>query len=122
MATCLAANTGLESGGKLWGETGEGHSQGDPEAGGCFCIAWHAEVRELDAVLRDVQGMAKFGNDDGYAIGPANVLFPAIAQFAQKVQEKHLLHLQVQKTEVFSWSGILPPEAPPDMKIQCGQL
>ena len=117
VATCLAANTGLESGGKLWGETGEGHSQGDPEAGGCFCIAWHAEVRELDAILRDVQGMAKFGNDDGYAIGPANVLFPAIAQFAQKVQEKHLLHLQVQKTEVFSWSGILPPEAPPDMKI-----
>ena len=117
VATCLAPHTGLESGGKLWGETGEGHSQGDPEAGGCFCVAWHAEVRELDDILRAVGGMAKFGNDDGYDIGPAHVLFPAIAQFAQKVKEKHLLHLQVQKTEVFSWSGTLPPEAPPDMKI-----
>ena len=61
--------------------------------------------------------MARFGNDDGYAIGPANVLFPAIAHFATEVKEKHLLELQVQKTEVFSWDGMLPPQAPPNMKV-----
>ena len=61
--------------------------------------------------------MAKFGNDDGYAIGPAGILFPAIAKFAADIREKHLLQLQVRKTEVFSWSGLLPPEAPGDMKV-----
>ena len=39
VATCLAPQTSLESGGKVWGHTGEGNSQGDPEASGCFCIA-----------------------------------------------------------------------------------
>ena len=61
--------------------------------------------------------MAKFGNDDDYAIGPANILFPAIAQFAKDIKEKHLLELQVQKTEIFCWTDLLPPEAPPGMKI-----
>ena len=117
VATCLAPPTGLESNGRLWGHTGEGHSQGDPEASGCFCVAWHADVRDLDATLKTAGGMAKFGNDDGYVIGPPSVLFPAIAYFAQQVRNKHLLHLQVQKTEIFSWTGIKPPEAPPDMKI-----
>ena len=117
VATCLAAPTSLESGGELWGETGEGHSQGDPEASGCFCVAWHQEVIQLDRTLQDVGGMAKFGNDDGYAIGPPDILFPAIARFAQDIKEKHLLELQVVKTEVFSWSERLPPEAPADMKV-----
>ena len=54
MATCLASTTSLESGGEIWGETGEGHSQGDPEASGCFCVAWHQEVIELDRKLNAV--------------------------------------------------------------------
>ena len=117
VATCLAPTTSLESGGQIWGETGEGHSQGDPEASSCFCVAWHKEVIHLDSTLKAVGGMAKFGNDDGYAIGPASVLFPAIAKFAEDIKERHLLQLQVTKTEVFSWSGQLPPEAPDDMKV-----
>ena len=111
-ATCLAPHTGLEAGGKLWGQSGEGMTQGDPEAGGFFCVSWHLQVRELDETLRAAGGMARFGNDDGYAIGPSQVLFPALARFSQDVQQKHLLHLQVQKTEVFTWSGVLPDEAP----------
>ena len=112
-ATCLAPHTGLESGGKMWGQSGEGMTQGDPEAGGFFCVSWQPQVRELDATLKAAGGMAKFGNDDGYVIGPSTVLFPALAQFAQQIQEEHLLHLQVRKTEVFTWSGELPAEAPP---------
>ena len=30
---------------------------------------------------------------------------------------KYLLHLQVEKTEVFTWTGVLPPEAPTSMKL-----
>ena len=50
-ATCLASHTGLESRGELWGSAGEGLSQGDPEASGWFCVAWHGEVRVLDVTL-----------------------------------------------------------------------
>ena len=117
VATCLAPTTSLESGGTRWGETGEGHSQGDPEASSCFCIAWQKEVIELDSSLSAVGGMARFGNDDGYAIGPAEILFPAISKFAEDIKDRHLLQLQVTKTEIFSWTGQLPPEAPPDMKV-----
>ena len=124
-ATCQASHTGLETGGKLWGWAGEGQSQGDPEAGAWFCVAWHLEVRELNAILSAHGGMARFGNDDGYLIGPADVVFDALHQFAAKVREKCLLHLQVSKTEVFTWSGMLPPQAPQDMKragVQIGDV
>ena len=73
-------------------------------------------MRELDATMVAVDGMARFGNNDGYVVGPAEVVFPAVALFAQQVREIHLLHLQLQKVEVFTWSGVLPPEAPQDMK------
>ena len=65
VASCLASEIGLESGGKLWGQTGEGHCQGNPEAGGCFCVAWHPDVIGLDTSLKVAGGLAKFGNDDG---------------------------------------------------------
>ena len=35
---------------------------------------YNGEVRELNSVVGEVGGMAKFGNDDGYAIGPISVL------------------------------------------------
>ena len=115
-ATCQASYPGLETDGKLWGWSKEGQSQGDPEASAWFCVAWHLEVRELNATLSAHGGMARFGNDDGYLIGPADVLFPALALFATKVRDKCLLHLQVSKTEVFTWTGVLPAQAPSDMK------
>ena len=52
---------------------------------------------------------------DGYLVGPADILFPALEIFAGNVREKCLRHLQVSKTEVFTWSGELPAEAPQDM-------
>ena len=76
-ATCLASHTGLESQGRLWGLAGEGLSQGDPEASGWFCVAWHQEVRDLDAALAAHGGLARFGNDDGYLVGPPDIIFPA---------------------------------------------
>ena len=114
-ATCLASHTGLESGGKLWGWAGERQSQGDLESGSRFSVAWHLEVRELNATLAAHGGLARFGNDDGYLVGPASIIFPALEQFAAKVKEKCLLHLQVTKTEVFTWTGVSPVETPQDM-------
>ena len=80
-------------------------------------VAWHMEVKELNAILAEVGGMARFGNDDGYAVGPAAIVFPAVLDFARKVQERCLLHLQMDKTKVFCWDGILPDGAPPGISL-----
>ena len=60
--------------------------------------------------------MDRFGNDDGYLIGPAYALFHALEHFAAEVRVKCLLHLQVPNTEVFTWSGVLPAKAPVNVK------
>ena len=56
--------------------------EGDPEASPFFCVAWHPIVKELDSKLAAVGGKSLFGNDDGYLIGPASTLFPALEQFS----------------------------------------
>ena len=61
--------------------------------------------------------MAKFGMDDGYAIGPPEVFFPAIEKFAQDVEQNCLLKWEKSKTEVFSWSGALPSNSTPGLTV-----
>ena len=114
-ATCLASHQRLEAGGVAWGEAGQGLTQGDPEAGFSYCVACHEDVKTLDRTVAAKGGKAVFGNDDGYVMGPASVVFPAVEKFARDVKEKHNLTLQVTKTKVYHCSGDLPPEAPPDM-------
>ena len=53
-------------------------------------------------------GIAKFGMDDGYAVGAPEVVFTALERFAQQVEQNCLLVWEKSKTEVFSWNGILP--------------
>ena len=108
-AVVLAPAHGLEAGGKKWGESAEGATQGDPLSSPFFNVAWHREVRKLDATLKERGGMARFGMDDGYAVGPPEVVFPALEIFARDVKQKCLLNWNHSKTEVFSWSGVLPP-------------
>ena len=67
-ATVLAPYSGLETGGRRWGETGEGGTQGAPESAPLFCVAIQRAVRRMDARCRAAGGMAKFGMDDGYAV------------------------------------------------------
>ena len=50
--------------------------------------------------------------DDGYAVGPAEVVIEAVRMFAQEVREQCLLQLEWSKTELFSWSGVLPAGCP----------
>ena len=120
-AVVLAPAHGLEHGGKIWGEADEGETQGDPEAAPFFCLAWHPFVRVLDATLQQVGGMARFGMDDGYAVGPPEVVFPALERFTRDVREVCLLEWQRSKTEVFTWSGVLPAQTTPGL-VRAGAL
>ena len=114
-ASVLAPSSGLETGGEKWGDSSEGTAQGDPLSAPYFNVAWHKYVRQLSNTLGEHGGMAKFGMDDGYAMGPSEVLFPAIERFAKDVQEKCLLVWEKTKTEVFTWSGNVPVNCTPGL-------
>ena len=115
-AACqLAPEHGLESGGKLWGVSGVGATQGDPASSPYFCVSWHKWVRELDTTLAQAGGLCRFGMDDGYCVAPSNVLFPALKRFSDAIKEHCGLELEMTKSEVLCWSGELPGEAGQDM-------
>ena len=114
-ATVLAPAPGLESGGNKWGESEEGTTQGDPLSAPYFNVSWHRDVRVLNATLSASGGMAKFGMDDGYAAGPAHVIFSALEKFARDVKSRCSLVWERTKTEVFTWDGVLPEQATPGL-------
>ena len=111
-ATVLASTHRLESSGEAWGEAPEGGCQGDPEAGADFCVAIHEPVRDLARELSAAGGVGIFGNDDGFAVGPPEVVFKAVERFARNVLETCNLTLQVSKTKVYLASGEKPAQAP----------
>ena len=69
-ALSLAPEGTLETGGKVWGKAANGTTQGDPEAGGHFCVGWQPEVVEVDTILSAVGGAARAGCDGLTACGP----------------------------------------------------
>ena len=90
-AASLAPSSGLETGGCKWGSSSEGTAQGDPLSAPYLNVAWQKFVRELNQTLSGSGGMAKFGMDDGYAVGPSEILFPALEKFARNVEQHCLL-------------------------------
>ena len=75
-------------------------------------MAWHHQFRELDRVLAEAGGAAPLGMDDLFAIGPPDVVFPALERFIQDIQETCLLQLERSITQVFTWDDELPPSTP----------
>ena len=74
--------------------------------------AWHKDVRVLNATLSASGGMAMFGMDDGYT---AEFVFSALEKFARDVKQRCSLVWEKTKTEVFTWSGVLPDQATPGL-------
>ena len=118
-AVTLAPINGLETGGNLWGEAPEGDTQGDSAASMRFCVALQASLLLLDAACSagDCGGMVRAGADDITAIGPADIVFPAVEEFGREVRERCLLHWERTKTEVFNWEGDLPVGTPAGLTL-----
>ena len=57
-ALSLAPYGELESKGTVWGQSQDGTTQGDPEAGAYFAVGWHPQLRQLDSVVSAVGGAA----------------------------------------------------------------
>ena len=121
MAAYLASHHRLEASGEEWEEAGEGGAQGDPEAGAGFAVPVQPAVKELHRELAAVGGVAVFGNDDGFAIGPPALVFQAVQRFAERVLRICNLKLQVSKTKVYLVNGEKPAEALEDMP-KAGEL
>ena len=120
-ATLLAPASGLESKGRLWGESDEGTTQGDPESGPFFNVAIHQDVRIADADLVKERGCARFGWDDGYLFGPPEVVFSTLEKFSQAVQQRCGLQLQRSKTEVYAKDPRSLENAPGDL-VKAGAI
>ena len=101
-ATVLAPNHGLEIGGIKWGVQEEGERQGDSKASAEFAVAVHRDVKEADRAVSTSGGAALFGNDDGYIIAPLAVATAALTKFKQGIKDRCGLHLQEEKTELYS--------------------
>jgi hypothetical protein len=67
--------------------------------------------------VREAGGIGVFGMDDGYVVGPGDVVFPAVERFERSLLEQCGLVLQRAKTEVFSWDGVLPRDTPAEMVL-----
>ena len=111
-ATILAPETELETVGKRWGRTGQGVVQGDPPSGELFDIGLQPSLVQLDSDCGVAGGVARGGHDDICALGPLEVVIPAVLRFQREVWDRCHLRLQWGKTQLFSWDGHLPADAP----------
>ena len=84
------------------GDSSEGSRQGLPPSSLEFVVAIHDEVRALCAELSIWGGCARFVSDDGYACGPAHVVFDAVARFVRRVEALLSLEGQWGKFSCFS--------------------
>lgn len=94
----------------------EGMQQGDGCAIAGLCLSIHQEVRQLDAELSEASGAARFDMDEGYAVGPRDVVI-SLERFRLAVRELGL-ELQESKCTCYSPDGGLehrehrPPALP----------
>ena len=117
VAAISAPIVALETGGKRWGESGDGVAQGDPPSGDLFSVGLQPDLVVLNRDCRVGGGQAIAGHDDVFAQGPPQVVIPAVMKFAAAIWERCHLRLQWNKSRIFSWDGVLPDGAPEGVEI-----
>ena len=120
-ASNLVQETFLEAGGKVWGTSTTGQIQGDPVSGGFQAAAIQPSLVKLDSDCGEAGGMARGGADDVFAVGPPEVVIPAIERFAAEIRERCQLQLQWSKSVMYCKEGVLPLAATPGLSL-AGEL
>ena len=82
----------------------EGTQQGMPQSMLAFCVAIQPELEALDRELGCVGGCARAIADDVMAVGPAQVVFPAVLHFLSALRESVGLEAQLAKFQCWSSS------------------
>jgi hypothetical protein len=92
---------------KLWAgkdymEHHEGLVQGSPISSSGFSFTIHNKVKEADMRMVELGGCARFGMDDGYMIGPPEVVFQVLAEFAVGIKENCGCELNFKKCKMYN--------------------
>ncbi len=66
----------------------EGLVQGSPTSSSGFSFTIHDKVKEADMRLGEYGGCARFGMDDGFMIGPKEVVLKDLVEFATGLKEE----------------------------------
>ncbi len=74
----------------MWNHEGSASSS-------AFSYTIHGKVKAADAKLAMYGGCARFSMDDGYMVGPREVIFTVVAEFAAGVKEDCGCELNVKK-------------------------
>ena len=82
----------------------EGVQQGSGPASTGFCAGIHPEVQALDSELSAQGGAARFIMDDGYEVGPPELMFEAVRRFGEAIAPVGL-ELQEGKSECYCPAG-----------------
>ena len=72
------------------------------KASAYFAVAIHKDVGKMDESVSASGGAALFGNDDGYIVAPPNEAKAALRVFKESMRVRCGLHLQEEKTELYS--------------------
>ena len=80
----------------------EGRVQGSPTSSSGFSYTIHDKIREADMTWVEYGGCARFGMDDGYLIGPKEVIFVVLTEFAEGIQRGHGCALNTRKCKMYS--------------------
>ncbi len=80
----------------------EGLLQGGPPSLAEFSFTIHPAVVKTDARLADEGGCARFGMDDGYFVGPRDIVFTILRDFADRIREETGGHLVPSKCKSYN--------------------
>ena len=81
----------------------EGIVQGSPISSSGFSYTIDKRVKEANGRLEAFGGCARFGMDDGYMVGPPEVVFRVWADFAVGLKTDCGCQLDMSKCKMFSW-------------------
>jgi hypothetical protein len=80
----------------------EGLVQGSPISSSRFSFTINDRVKKADGKLTGHGGYARFGMDDGYMVGPPEVVFRVLADFAKGLKHDYGCELNVFKCNMVS--------------------
>jgi hypothetical protein len=69
---------------EFWGE--DGLNQGTPSSSSGFSWTIHGRVRQTNERLHAYGGCARFGINDGHMVGPRDVIFTILSEFAEGLE------------------------------------
>ena len=80
----------------------EGVRQGNPLSSLAFCVTIHPVIEEAQAELQRQGGRIIFLMDDGYAVGPTQVILTIATAMARDMKERYNIDLQPPKSKMYN--------------------